>query len=191
MPILRDVLSLRRVSFYLFLVPSIGLVGSILILNILVSFKYQTSTYYDDKKEILGKEIIYECNEENNFCLFYEPVQGKKLDECNKFIHERVYVIDETTIIHEKDLFINDNGRRLKKNSLQKNIQYKRVALNKKSTTCIKNSNFYFLYQFFPYLFDFIDSIKTNKKSYIATSYAINPLVYGEVSISNVVKSSN
>ena len=61
MPILRDVLSLRRVSFYLFLVPSIGLVGSILILNILVSFKYQTSTYYDDKKEILGKEIIYEC----------------------------------------------------------------------------------------------------------------------------------
>ena len=79
MPILKDVLSLRRVSFYLFLIPSIALVGSILILNTIVSFKYQTSTYYPDKIEFLGKEVIHECNEENNFCHIYEPIQGSEL----------------------------------------------------------------------------------------------------------------
>tara|TARA_Y100001970_G_scaffold61405_1_gene78422 strand:+ start:2520 stop:3608 length:1089 start_codon:yes stop_codon:yes gene_type:complete len=195
MPILKDVLSLRRVSFYLFLIPSIALVGSILILNTIVSFKYQTSTYYPDKIEFLGKEVIHECNEENNFCHIYEPIQGKKLGDCNKFIQHRKYIVGDTfetfnqAIIFEGGAFADDGeSRKIKEFYNGKNIKYQRVAVNLKKTTCIKNSNFYFLYKVFPYAFDFIDLIKNNKNSHIASSYPINPLIYGEVSISNVVK---
>ena len=53
---------------------------------------------------------------------------------------------------------------------------------------CIKNSNYYNIYKKFPFIFEFLSNLKSNNKYAAATSKAVYPFLYGESSISNIVK---
>ena len=53
---------------------------------------------------------------------------------------------------------------------------------------CILNSNLLTIYKILPKLFVFIEKIRSNKKYQPATHQSINPFIYGETSISNIVK---
>ena len=53
---------------------------------------------------------------------------------------------------------------------------------------CIKNSNYYNIYKKFPFIFEFLSNLKSNNKYAAATSETVYPFLYGESSISNIVK---
>ena len=57
---------------------------------------------------------------------------------------------------------------------------------DKLSRICILNSKAYNLYKIFPSFFEYIASNKQNFS--LGTSSSVNPLIYGETSISNIVK---
>ena len=179
---------LRKISFYLFLIPSIALVVSLLLHNILVSFKFSSSTnnYYDKFP------IIIDCNESNSFChsdfkkLFNKTT---RFDECEThhlydyiLVDDKRYITDDYVVkyLENKDYSQTDLE------NLNIKLIYKRT--NKKSHHCIKNSKLFKIYKLFPSIFYFVENIKNNKKYIAGTSTTVNPFIYGETSISNIVK---
>ena len=71
----------------LFIVPFIGLIGSLLVNNYLVSYKYYYETTVPFKKNSPGSTYELICSKENNMCSNFKKIS--KLDECNKFVFEK------------------------------------------------------------------------------------------------------
>ena len=61
--------TLRVVALLLFIIPTIGLLGSLIIHNYIISFKFNHEFNYNFKENIPGNSIRYLCNEENDYCL--------------------------------------------------------------------------------------------------------------------------
>ena len=53
---------------------------------------------------------------------------------------------------------------------------------------CIKKNNYYYLYKTFPFFYEYLYDLKENPKTQLGAKKTINPFIYGETSISNIVK---
>ena len=178
-------LSIRKLrfnSFFLFWLPIIALLGSLFIHNFFVEFKYRPDQYkfYDTNV----KEIL--CNEKNNYCynldLLIFNSDRTELDLCEKDV-TNVHIIYNSKKIEWNDGKAIPNRFELKKN-------YKYVFSNSyiENQKCIKNAKYYNLYKLFPEIFDWLYKVKINKKYTSGTMHAVYPFLFGETSISNIVK---
>ena len=201
---------LRIVAFLLFLLPTIAIIGSILIHNYIISLKYSSQINYSNYlNDIPGDSFEKVCNLNNNsesahnlaeICFdkkFRQKWNEKnlKLDDC--FIHE---VSHEMWFVD--DIYVNktggtdflddiietlDNGFKVKENIKGKEIKLKRVVSDVKNDNCIKNNFSYKIYKIFPFFFEYPAKLIRDNVT-LGTSTKINPFFYGETSISNVVK---
>jgi len=183
---------LRIIAFFLFFTPALALIGSLAINNIIVSFPFTYEKNFNFKENLPGtttKRI--ECNKENGFCKNVDKFKTiSKLNECNKYIIERS-IFSGTNII-QKSNKISDPIPHIEIEKIKKNLN-KKIFLQWKITseinqTCIINTNFLKYYNYVPFLFEKIHKIKNNKKTALGSNVVVNPILYGETSISNIVK---
>ena len=166
---------LRNTALLLFIVPLIGLIGSLLVHNYLVSYKYSYEYIIPFKTIEPGSTYELLCTKENMMCDNFKKTS--KLDQCSRFFIEGIP-------------FSKDGLTKLTEDDVAKNYENKIEYLNKYtisdqlSGSCILNSKTYYLYQIFPSFFEII----ANRSYGLGTSKAVNPLIYGETSISNIVK---
>tara|TARA_Y100000741_G_scaffold362804_1_gene349508 strand:- start:482 stop:1588 length:1107 start_codon:yes stop_codon:yes gene_type:complete len=199
----RDVSILRKASFFLFLIPTIGLFLSIFSSNYLATHKYSyESNYYDFVDDIPGSNYQTICNKQNNYCLntnFIESInkKGKKLNDCRIYhVHPQVFLIDD---LGNKTLVIDNGGLPIIKDSKSGKYKVQEKLLNndfilsldvknKLNIKCIKNYKINFLYEKFPDIFELQIKLTDNNNLKMAVGETINPFIYGETSISNLVK---
>ena len=193
---------LRIVAFLLFLFPTIAIIGSILINNYILSFKYNLQTKYSNYlNDIPGDSFEKVCNLNNNlgsgvFSICFEKKfrlkwmeTNLKLDDC--FIYEvshSMWFVDDIYFNKIDDIIKTfDNGIEVKENIKGKEIKVKRVVSDVKNDNCIKNNFSYKIYKIFPFFFEYPAKLVRDGVS-LGSSTKINPFFYGESSISNVVK---
>jgi len=184
----KKISKLRKISFYLFLVPTVALIISLLLHNTLVSFKFSSkSNFYKGTFP-----IITDCNQNNKFCdvkadLIYSKTT--KFDQCEKYYTEdyievknKKYSQNEYTkkFINNKDYNPGD--------LISLNIKNISNRTDKKNYDCILNSKLFIIYKYLPSVFYFTEKLKNNDKYISATSNSVMPFIYGETSISNIVK---
>jgi hypothetical protein len=185
---------LRNISTWLFIVPLCGLVFSLLLHNLLITYKYKSGL----SRYNVSFPITINCTEKNFYCTngnINLPAKNyEALDECNKFLINHRFILDGKTVQPEATTaldYVVSSGL-IKQNELQtpKDIDLKIVYYEKKElqSVCIKNSRFYNLYKIFPQPFVLLEKIIGDKKYISGTSGSVNPFIYGEVSISNIVK---
>ena len=156
---------LRIVSFLLFFTPVLALLGSLIAHNYLVSFKFEHEAKFKFEKNVPGEKIIFLCSEENSFCKLIPYKRADKLNECNKYKLASKYIPE-----NEETFFQIQITGQLNQN-------------------CILNSSSIKYYNIAPFVFEKIYHLKNiNKKTSLGTSNTINPILYGESSISNIVK---
>jgi len=193
---------LRINSLLLFIIPSIAVLGSLLIHNHLSKKDYTLQIEYSNLKDVPGKEYIEDCTINNNYCLKIgdEPGQFGNEEMLTDFNKCRMHVVefsfsDNTGKIYRnniipKSLFKFDNKKArlvIKNESVDNEIKLKRFVTNNKSAECIKNYPIsYFFYKYFP-PYSYIINEKVNGIT-LGTASSVNPFFYGEVSISNLVK---
>ena len=194
---------LRIVSFWLFFVPLFALIISLLFHNLLVEFK--ASSKLSRYNVSLPKTI--NCNYENFYCVKLDlnlPAQNfETFDNCNKYVVGHHYVLDGKIVSKNSNYPIVSGLLKFDVEAIPldylsiwsklqrpKDLDLTIVYFETKELTikCIKNSKFYDLYKIFPKLFYWIDNTRLNKKYNPGTSVSVNPFIYGEVSISNMVK---
>ena len=181
MNVTRSINKLRFIALFLFLVPAVGLLGSLFIHNYLVSFKFDRDFNYNFAVEKPGARISIMCTELNDYCRDENFQKFSKLGDCyqNKLL---VYYSSENGDILSPETY-NKNI-----NDFKRNVYYNYELSNELSDTCILNSNKLPLYNLFPFYFESIYKLKNNKKTVLGTSVAVNPFFKGETSISNIVK---
>jgi len=215
-------------ALFLFILPTIGIIGSLLINNYIVSFNYEKIEIRKYLTNEPGNEFIIDCTKDNNYCggenvENFISEKSLKIDDCSKYnvnTEYRIYDVNFNKIteldvtgltIHESNKEI-DNlmsqgyGTIVIKNPSRKNslvvdilnkyqnnkISYREYVANTKNLRCIKNYQIqYFFYKYFPPFSFFIDKISVwTEGSHLSlgTSVKVNPFLYGETSISNLVK---
>lgn len=192
MGIKTNIRNLRNIAFFLFLIPTLSLIGSLVFHNILVSFPFIHETNYKFENDLPGTVTTkYKCNQENNYCSNIHQ-KSNKLGKCNLYYVDQ-YVISETGELLSKNGLSVDNIEEevdlkilLKKNDKKIFAQWK--ISEDLNNSCIRNSNLFNVYKFAPTLFEKIYKIKISKKTVLGTSVVVNPIIYGETSISNIVK---
>ena len=185
---------IKKISFFLFLLSLISLIGSLWLHNTLVNFKYTknlndkkinvTQNYYSDK--VICSKNIEDCRFSGFLGKFS---RSKKLGDCfannykifysanNKIYDSRTYLFDDNNI-----------NNQLKKNYVDEEIEIIIKNLGTKNIKCIKNSNIYYIYKIIPFYFEFLHYLKRHPKTTLGSLKKINPFIYGETSISNVAK---
>ena len=170
---------LRIVALLLFITPSIGLLGSLIIHNYFVSFSFTHEPDYKFTEITPGISNKILCSVENEYCenKNYETV--KSLDKCIKYEVEEYDVTESGKVIdiEHKDI----------KNFKEK-VFTKYEITNKINKNCIRNTNSMYFYKIFPFYYETVYKIKTSDNTTLGTSKKVNPLFYGETSISNIVK---
>ena len=183
--ILTTSLRLKKISFYLFFIPTIAILGSLLFHNMLVSYNFS------GVKMQIGKDFPVKliCTEENNYCIKRHPTESGKLDSCDRYSLNYKFFVDGKHIKFLEDGQVDDYVAKNRQSLYNKEVKIIISETGRKQPTCILNSPIvHSLYKFFPKVFDFIRDIKKNDKYTAATSVVVNPLIYGETSISNIVK---
>ena len=191
MNIKSNIRSLRIIAFFLFLIPTLALIGSLVGHNTLLSYPFSHEIDYKLKSNLPGTvSPKFECNQENNYCMgIYQKTN--KLGKCN------AYLVDQY-ILSEKDEIL---SLKVAGGKFVPPIDIKKISIenNKKITTqwkisknlnenCILNSNLIRFYKFAPIIFEKIYELRISKKTSLGTSVTVNPIFYGETSISNIVK---
>ena len=177
---------LRIIALLLFITPALALVGSLLAHNYLISFNFSKDHNYNFKQNLPGNSVSFFCNKENNYCSetviteFKEIPKFSKLDQCN------IYKISAEYYRKDRDDLIFINFEDIE--SFDKEFFLKFEITNKLSESCILNSKSKTYYELFPIFYETIYKIKTDKKTHLGTSSVVNPFIYGETSISNIVK---
>ncbi len=195
--------NVRKVSFFLFLFPSLAIVFSLIITNFLVSydkytslFVYETESFFSKNKNLYLKDNFTRtliCNESNEFCLIKDLNNqlSKNYFDCQKNKVYQVWHYNNKDYSRNEiiELISDESGAfyfsRLDKKKLKYINFIRSKELNK---NCIKNSNLYWLYNNFPISIKLIDKIKSVKGFSLGVSEVVNPFFYGETSISNIVK---
>lgn len=183
--ILTTSLRLKKISFYLFFIPTIAILGSLLFHNMLISYNFS------GVKMQIGKDFPVKliCTEENNYCIKRHSTESGKLNSCDRYFLNYKFFVDGKHINFLKDGQIDDYVTKNRQSLNNKEVKIIISETDKKQPTCILNSPIvHSLYKFFPKVFDFIRDIKKNDNYIAATAGAVNPLIYGETSISNMVK---
>ncbi len=180
-----SILKLRSRAFYLFLLPTLALVGSLVVSNYIVEFDYKPDyySYYQNQ----SKEYL--CNKDNSYCRQYElftPSKISKLDNCGKSNTDIIISFKKENFFGHNNY--NNISNKLNDNNLDEEFNLFFKTSNKKNQECIKNSNLYLLYKIYHSPFEKLYKFKSSKDYEAATSNAIFPFFYGESSISNIVK---
>jgi hypothetical protein len=183
---------LRINSFLLFLIPSIAIIGSLQIHNFLTDFQYRLDHKNINLTDEPGKKYNVKCTKNNGFCMGkvseYLFEMAIKIDDC--FINEvkSYYTVNGKIYNKTSDVFNLVNGKSIiKEEYIDSEIIFTKSVSNKKNEYCIKNSKtYYFFYKYFPPFSYIID--EKIKGIALGTHLKVNPFLYGEVSISNLVK---
>lgn len=177
---------LRIIALLLFITPAVALVGSLLANNYILSFNFKPSYNYNFEENLPGNSISYFCSKDNNYCSKIkideseEILKFYKLDQCNIYeVFEEYYLKDGENLE-----FVNFEDIK----SFDKEFFLKFELNNKLNQSCILNSKSKTYYDLFPFFYESVYKIKTNNKTNLGTSKAVNPFIYGETSISNIVK---
>jgi len=182
----QSILNLRIRAFYLFLLPTLALVGSLWLSNYIVEFSFKPN-YYEIYK-LHNKNYV--CNSENEYCdkydFFLPQLKNQKITECGEYNTDIILLSSEGKFfgLEEFDR-LNSHSKFLNKDSSFEIFFKKSTNKNK---DCIKNSSLFFLYKILPLPFDYLYKFKNNENYQSATSRAIFPFIDGESSISNIVK---
>jgi len=177
---------LRKVAFFLFIIPTIALIGSLLFHNILISYKFSHGENYTIENIIPGEKVTFELNQDNNFGRNIKFDKYSKLGECNIYEVDKIISLEKSKIFYMK-MDPNFQLDELIKNTNEK-IYYKIQFTKKLNDKCILNSNLIYVYKLIPIVFEKIYDLKYNKKTSLGTSGQVNPILNGETSISNIVK---
>ena len=194
MDIKSNIRNLRIIAFFLFLTPALSLIASLVAHNTLILFPFTHETIYKFESELPGTtDVEIECNEQNDYCLAAfnsQPLGANvlsktsdKLDKCNKYKIE-VIKISETGEI----LLIPETEIEKKIKETNQKILIKNRITNQINEACILNSDYIRLYKLVPILFEKIYKLQIDEKTNLGTSVAVNPILYGETSVSNIVK---
>ena len=170
----KNIRYLRNTALLLFIVPLIGLVGSLLVHNYLVSYKYYHDFIVPFKTVEPGSTFELLCSKEDLFCSNFKKMT--KLDQCNKYL-----IIGNK---FSKDGLIKLSNDDVKQLDNQEKYMNKYTISDQLNENCILNSKNYYLYKIFPSYFEYL----ANSNFTLGTSKSVNPLIYGETSISNIVK---
>ena len=178
-----SILKLRITAFFLFLIPTIALIGSLLFHNYLVSFNHTYEPKYGFAKNIPGEKFQFQCNEKNDFCNYLIFGRSTKLDRCNRFI------VDMSIFTEEGDFLENIENIQHIVTKLKQDVFIEYKISDKLNENCITNLRLeYFFYKLAPFIFEKTYDLKKSSKTSLGTSKAVNPIIYGETSISNIVK---
>ena len=177
---------LRKVAFFLFIIPAIALIGSLLFHNILISYKFSHGENYTIENIIPGEKVIFELNQDNNFGRNIKFDKYSKLGECDMYEVDKIISLEKSKIFYMIDEDPNFSIDKLK--NTNEKIYYKIQFTKKLNDKCILNSNLIYVYKLIPIVFEKIYDLKYSKKTRLGTSGTVNPILYGETSISNIVK---
>lgn len=171
---------LRIIALLLFITPAIALVGSLIVHNYLTSFKFNPDYNYNFENNLPGETFSLLCSEQNKYCEGIKFEEFEELDQCNPHLVSRSFTDEDGNnieIIKFEDI-----------RNFDKRI-FAKFELNEKlNPLCILNSKSKTFYNLFPNFFEITYKIKTNKRTNLGTSKTVNPFIYGETSISNIVK---
>ena len=145
------ILKLRKYAFLLFLVPTIGLLGSLFFHNFLINYNFIHHSYEEGKK--YPSKIT--CNVQNNYCLTVNTIKTQNLDNCPLFIPKVYILINGKKIkveVYEEKYFL---FKDLKKEFLGVKIEKIFSGVHSLNINCIKNSSYYKIYKKVPFIFDF------------------------------------
>ena len=95
MVLLNLIKKLRLVALLLFIVPSIALIGTLLIHNYLVSFNFHKTIKLNYKEMGDGKSIKILCTKENSFCKKINFEKAITLGDCYIHMFTKFYVTDD------------------------------------------------------------------------------------------------
>ena len=187
---------IRKIAFYLFLFSFFSLIGSLWLQNTLATFNFKIEINNEVLKNVPGYtysgQII--CSENLQDCRkdYLNKVKySKKLGECFENEIKTTFLVDDKIFQNTiQPTFINDDLKKgnLKKEYIGKNYIINIEVLDIKKETCIKNSFHYNFYKIIPFYYEFIFKLKNNPKTNLGSDTSINPFIYGETSISNIVK---
>ncbi len=187
MSIIKSIRKLRILAFFLFLVPAIGLVGSLIIHNHLIGFKFEKGYNYNFKLDKSEKSSTILCSKNNEFCKNVDADFQKftKLGQCYKTLTSETFINKEGDKIDEtKDP---SNSADIIKD-LNYDVYLKRSLNKQLNTGCILNSDSLFFYNLFPSYYELTHDLKNHKDSSFGSNVVVNPFFKGETSISNIVK---
>ena len=194
---------LRKVSFFLFLIPTIALFLSIAVNNILISFHWNADTISLDNLPLSTK-----CNKQNNFCINTESNNSHRFGPLTTLFEDQIKIFDPNSKLSTCDgystyfyIMIDDQKldvkkykekyftkKKIKNEFINKDIKIFMDKSGKKNLNCIKNWNYYKIYKIFPFPYELINKIQLNPLYVPATSSITFPLLDGATSISNMVK---
>ena len=167
---------LKNIALLLFIVPLIGLIGSLLFHNYLISYNYDYEKQIPFTTVKPGSTFELICTKENNYCKSSFK-KTTSLDQCVKFSINTDYYSEDGSIKLT-------TGETIKKVEDELGFKKKYTINDQLNKSCILNNKTYYFYQIFPYFFEYISSRSFN----LGTSKTVNPMIYGETSISNIVK---
>jgi len=178
---------LRIVSFLLFFTPALALVASLFAHNYLVSFNYKPEPKFNFIDNIPEERVLIQCNENNNFCENITYNLTEKLNECSKYDLIYDYVTEQGISLYPD--FVGTIAD-LPKNFIKNDKTYFQIKLsNTINQNCILNSSSMKYYKLVPFIYEKIFFMKNyGKKISLGTSVPVNPILYGETSISNIAK---
>ena len=84
MLIRKSIRFLKNIALLLFIIPLIGLIGSLLVHNYLVSYKYDYEYIIPFKIIEPGSTFELLCSKENYNCSNFKKIS--RLDQCNKYL---------------------------------------------------------------------------------------------------------
>ena len=188
--------NLRIISFFLFFIASMALLGSLFANNYLLSFKFLNGNDYKvfNLKDNPGSKYTIECNENVEDCIknFFPKLtkyqKNKRLGDCFSHITETYFLIDKRKILTRTGNVYNDYKKQLVFDDLkEKSINWEIIVKKDKDPSCIKNSSSFKIYKIFPIWHEMINKLKMGGLK-LGSSEIVNPFIYGELSISNMVK---
>lgn len=193
MVLLKRISFIKKISLFLFLFSFLSLTLSLWLQNTIVGFKFdygissekiKTSKFYSANIVCLKKDDA-EC-QKNYLGLLSFP---KKLGDCYIYNFKRAFIVDNNIFENQSYLYedLDFVAAPLKQEFVGKNIELQITAIDKYDG-CIKNSKHYIFYKIFPFYYEFIYELKNSPKTSLGATEEINPFIYGEASISNIVK---
>ena len=183
---------IKKVSLFLFIFSFFSLILSLWLQNTIVNFSYTKllsdneigiSKFYSEKVNCSKKNV--DCKKQ----FLGRLSLAKKLGDCYIYRYQNQIVVNDKKI-RQSDLFQKhpeDQLENLKLEFVDKDMELQIIAFDK-NDQCIKNDKNYYLYKLFPYYYEFLYYLKHHPKSKLGASKKINPFIYGEASISNIVK---
>ena len=206
---------LRIISFFLFLVPFFGLIFSLLLNNALHEAKY--SSKLSRYNITLPKTINcnYENFYCTIDALNLPAKNNETFTNCGKYKFSSNFIREGKVVSQDPYYPVNSGLLKFGVEPMQKynldtgesdmlfdylkiwselqvpkdlGLTMTYLKTDVIQLQCIKNSKLYNLAKVFPAPFYFLESIHEDKNYASGTSGSVNPFIYGEVSISNLVK---